>query len=83
MKNLRKLFNLVIVCGILMIIATAGASDLGSITFNQCVSQILNAFCVISFGIVGKRILDYACKIKLNKKIKQEAQTQGQLQIVA
>ena len=67
-----KIFNSIIAYGVLMLIGTAGLSDLGTVTFNQCISQILIAFAFIVFGTLCKRLLAYVRTVKLNKAPKQK-----------
>ena len=78
-----KIFNSIIAYGVFILIGTAGLSDLGTVTFNQCISQILIAFGFIVFGILCKRLLAYVRTVKLNKVPEQKCKKPLQLPRVA
>ena len=67
-----KIFNFFIAYGVLMLIGTAGLSDLGTITISQCISQILIVFVFISIGVSDRGVLSYLRIVKLYKSPKQK-----------
>ena len=83
MKNLKGLFNGIIGFGILMIMGTAGASDLETLTFGQCVFRVLIAIVFISVGVFGKKILVNVTLAKLNIVLNEKDETELQLEIAS
>ena len=63
MKVLRKISNLVKIIGIIILVGTAGASDLGDMGVGDTVSYIFLSFSIISFGGVLKEF----SKLKIKK----------------
>ena len=56
MKVIKKISNLVKIIGIIILVGTAGASDLGDMGVGDTISYILLSFSVISFGGVLKEL---------------------------
>ena len=78
-----KIFNCIIAYGMFVLMGTAGLSDLGTIKFDQCVSQTLFAFGLIILGVLGRRLLAYVRIVKLNKAPKRKYKKPLQLPRVA
>ncbi|MBE7037637.1 MAG: hypothetical protein E7404_01895 [Ruminococcaceae bacterium] len=54
---MKNLFNLLIAFGILTLIGTMGASDVGALSFNDMLSQICLSFILVLSGFAGKYLL--------------------------
>lgn len=80
---MKKMFNLIIIYGIIMIVGTAGASDIGNISFNHCMLQILIALGFICFGALGKCMLAYLKAERLNKMRRKKYRARLRLQTTA
>lgn len=63
MKVLRKISNLLRIIGIIILVGTAGASDLGDMGVGETVSYIFLSFSIISFG----GMLGELSKLKIKK----------------
>ena len=63
---MKNLFNLLIVIGILTLIGTMGASDVGTISMSDMLSQISLSFTLMLFGFAGK------CSIVLLKSLSKK-----------
>jgi hypothetical protein len=83
MKNLKGLFNGIIGYGIFMIMGTAGASDLETLTFGQSVFKVLIAIVFISIGIFGKKALAKAVLEKLENESVEQNETELPLGIAS
>jgi|LSQX01.1.fsa_nt_gb hypothetical protein len=66
--------NWLIAIGIILIIGTAGASDLGTITFGQIILQIALSFVLIGIGYYGNLLLPKKKRAVL--KIKRRAKSE-------
>ncbi len=63
MKVLRKISDLVKIIGIIILIGTAGASDLGDMGVGDTISYIFLSFSIISFG----GVLGELSKLKIRR----------------
>lgn len=63
MKYIRKISNLIMFLGVMVILGTAGSCDLGEMTVQQSISMILLGFSVITFG----RTLKEISKLKIRR----------------
>lgn len=57
MKNMLRLFNLMMVVGVILLIGTAGASDCGLIGLSKMLWQGGSALMLIIFAMVGKKFV--------------------------
>ena len=83
MKNLKGLFNGIIGFGIFIIMGAAGASDMNTLTFGQCIFRVIIAIIFIGFGVHGKKALAKATTAKLNIVLKEKNDTEFQLDIAS
>lgn len=68
MKNLNFISRLLIFAGCAVILGTAGASDLGTITFKGILSGILSGTALIISGKIGLSL----CKTAMRKTAKHK-----------
>ena len=83
MKNLRGLFNGIIGFGIFIIMGAAGASDMDTLTFCQCIFRVIIAIIFIGIGVHGKKSFAKASFAKLNVVIKEKDETELPLEIAS
>jgi len=57
MKLWKMLFRVLIGCGCVILIGTAGSCDLGNISLTQTVAQIVLAFALLGVGALGARMI--------------------------
>lgn len=57
MKKAENLLKLTIFAGIILILGTAGASDLGRLTAGECLSKLFLGIAMISGGGTGLKIV--------------------------
>ena len=71
MKTLKKLFNIVIAAGIILLIGTAGFSDNSAAQLSDIAGKIIISFNLIIIGALGRAAQKHlhGFKIRLCKRI--------------
>lgn len=67
---MKKISNLLMVIGIVMLIGTAGASDVGSIDFLQIAKQLLTSLAFIALSVATKKISEALLARRKHSNIK-------------
>ena len=83
MKYMKAIANSVIAMGVMIIIGTAGTSDVGNISAMEAVSMLLLGFSVISFGKMLRAVSELKFKKGAGKRnvIKLMALEKGGLKL--
>ena len=71
---MKNLFNLLIAFGILTLIGTMGASDVGTLTLSEIFSQVSFALKLMLSGFAGKYILSILKSLSKKYYAKKKAQ---------
>ena len=67
---MKKISNLLIAFGVLILLGTAGASDAGSIEFVKIINQLLLGIVLLLAGNIVKKISLIASSVKKHTKVR-------------
>ncbi len=73
MKNLKTLFHILTACGILVLIGTAGASDIDAAGISEVVRRGAAGVAMVAAGMAGSRAVTALSQLKARICKKPEA----------
>ena len=76
---MKKMFNLSIISGIVLIIGTAGNSDLGIVSITETIIMILSGFALCLSGVLIPKLISRKRRAHFSHSLKKSVKTSQHL----